>query len=470
MRRRASLWMLLVAGVAATPLGAQTGATIYSDGRIFVRRVIELPLARGTSVVALPIEMVYPGSVIALDSGVTIVSARTPFPSIGSYNSDPTPLLRRIVGRRVLLLYPTLKDTISALVLSSDPPRYRLPDGSVAVAALGMVLFPADLVDAERMTIATIESRDARPRFEVGYMMSGVPWQAQYTLMLSRGGGRLSGAAIVQSDAIALDSAEISLVEGTVSRVVPVFPVRTAEERMRMGQYSPQPPPPVVPTDSMRVYAIAGRHALRRAEIASLPLVPEGAVQVTRVYSVPGIFGGQQPPPQGARISIGSTPLVASLRYRLTGDARSPLAGPLPSGTARIYGPASSSGLALLAEANVLEPSPGRQLDLVTGPTTDVAATRTVFESTVQQDTLVTTGGSRTVRATATLFDESIRLQNRTDSAVVVEIIEQRNEAWTVVSSSVAPEPLARGTMRFRVTLPPRGDALFVARMRVPVA
>ena len=51
-------------------------------------------------------------------------------------------------------------------------------------------------------------------------MLTGTPWQAQYTLVVGdRVTGRFSGSAVFQTDAIALDSAEISLVEGTVAKV-----------------------------------------------------------------------------------------------------------------------------------------------------------------------------------------------------------------------------------------------------------
>lgn len=483
MRHRSGLWMLLAAGVSAVPLAAQTRATIYSDGRIFVRRVIEVPLVRGSNLVALPLEAVTPGSVIALDSGVTIVSARTPYPTSGAFNSDPTPLLRRIVGRQVLMLYPTMRDTIRVTVLSSDPPRLRLPNGSVTVAAPGMILFPPEIFDAERLTLATIQSRDVRSRFEIGYMLTGTPWQAQYTLVVGdRVTGRFSGSAVFQTDAIALDSAEISLVEGTVAKVAAAFPMRTAEERMRMGQFQGQPPPPVVPTDSIRIHRIAGRHALQRSEIVSLPLVAEGMVEVAKVYRVSGMFALESRAIQGQELSVAQQlpqpvvvggmagPLTATLSYRVTGDARSPLAGPLPPGTARIFGPATGGGIGLLAEARVLEPSPGRVLDLVAGPTTDVAASRTTSPAVVEQDTVVTESGSRTVRATAAIYDETIRFRNRTSSAATVEIVEQRGDSLTVVSSSVMPERLAPGTVRFTVNLPPRGDVLFRARLRVPVS
>ena len=69
MRGWARLWILLAAGGAATgPIQAQTRATIYSDGRIFVRRVIEVPLVRGRNLVTLPLEAVTPGSAALSDA------------------------------------------------------------------------------------------------------------------------------------------------------------------------------------------------------------------------------------------------------------------------------------------------------------------------------------------------------------------------------------------------------------------
>ena len=118
----------------------------------------------------------------------------------------------------------------------------------------------------------------------------------------------------------------------------------------------------------------------------------------------------------------------------------------------------------------MVEPSTGRQVDLVTGPTTNVTATRTVSPATVVQDTVVTESGSRTVRATAALYDQTIRLRNRTGSAVTVEIVEQRSDSLTAVSSSVKADQIGPGTVRFTVNLPPRGEVQFRARLRVPVS
>jgi len=63
MGGRARFWILLaVGGTASGALSAQTRATLYADGRVFVRRVIEVPLVRGSNLVALPLETVTPGS------------------------------------------------------------------------------------------------------------------------------------------------------------------------------------------------------------------------------------------------------------------------------------------------------------------------------------------------------------------------------------------------------------------------
>jgi hypothetical protein len=457
-RIRIRLSLLLAASVVP-PAMAQTQAVIYPDGRVFVRRTIAHALVRGSTVVPLPNEAALPGSFVSLDSGISIISARAPLPG------DPASLLRKAVGRRVVFrLSPT--DTVGAVVVSTDPTRYQLADGSIVVTMPGIILFPADIVGPGRLASITVQSTEARSRFDVGYVMNGIWWQAHYTLSLVGRRGRLSGTALLTSEGVALDSAEITLLDGPVSRVQPALLARTVEERARVAVVPLTGTFPVA-ADSIRSYRLAGRHAIHPSEIASLPLMADGMVDVVRVISVPGILSGT--PPVG-RFSGGSAPLAASVLYHLSGAAGSGLIGRLPSGTARVYGVVGAGSSALVAEAVVPEPSVGGRLDLSAGPTGEVLATRTMWEGVPEQDTVVSASGSRTVRAVATLFDEAVRLQNRTDSAVVVEVVESRSGAWSVVSSSVPPEALAQGGMRFRIALPPRGSAVFTARLRVPVS
>jgi hypothetical protein len=125
--------------------------------------------------------------------------------------------------------------------------------------------------------------------------------------------------------------------------------------------------------------------------------------------------------------------------------------------------------MALAAEATVPGTDRGGPLYLEVGGTTDLAATRIAIQGTQEIDTTVSATGSRTVRTVAMVVDHTVRLQNRTDSTLVVEIVEQRDRPWTVVSSSVPEQRIAPGTIRFQVTLRPRAEQVFTARMRVPV-
>jgi ABC-type molybdate transport system permease subunit len=80
----------------APPAGAQTGLTIYSDGRVLTRRVLQVALPAGTSERRLALGMLDPGSLFSLDSTITILGA--------AYDAavDDENTMRRAVGRRIV--------------------------------------------------------------------------------------------------------------------------------------------------------------------------------------------------------------------------------------------------------------------------------------------------------------------------------------------------------------------------------
>jgi hypothetical protein len=464
-------WLpLLVLVAAAGSAGAQTRATIYTDGRVFVRRTIERPIPRGTTIVPLPLEGALAGSVIALDTGVTIVEVRVPM------RADLTGLLRRAVGRRVMLRGTSPSDTTSALVLAADPPRYQLADGTVTASVPGTIAFPEDLAGPSRLARITVESREPRSRIAVGYLINGAWWQGHYILTLDGRAARLSAAALVVSETVALDSAEIFLLEGRVSRVSMQLSNAPGDDRPRLLQNVMQGPGGVAgqgagggpSPDTVRVYRLPGRHSVHPTEVASIPLLPESPVQVTRVLSVPGVLPGGSLPVQGL-FGREAAPVGATVRYRIERAGGAGFGGALPGGSARIYRSVGGSGMALAAEATVSGTDRGGPLYFEAGVSTELAATRIALLATQEIDTTVSATGSRTVRTVAMVIDHTVRLQNRTDSTLVVEIPEQRDGAWTVVSSSVPAQPVAPGMVRFQVTLRPRAETLFTARMRVPV-
>ncbi|HEV8195905.1 MAG TPA: hypothetical protein VGP87_04620, partial [Gemmatimonadales bacterium] len=67
--------LALLLAAAPIPLAAQTGLTIYNDGRVLVRRTLAEALAAGVSTHRLSLGLLDPNSVFALDSGVAIVGS-----------------------------------------------------------------------------------------------------------------------------------------------------------------------------------------------------------------------------------------------------------------------------------------------------------------------------------------------------------------------------------------------------------
>jgi len=454
-------WLVLAAASAPGAARAQTQAVIFPDGRVYVRLTIERPLPRGPSVIPLALEGSLAGAVIALDSGVTVISQRAPL------KNDPGMLLRRAVGHRVVFRSSPPLDTVSAMVLSADPPRFQLADGSIAQSLPGTMLVPEEVGGPARLASITVESRAARPRLTVGYLTTGAWWQGQYTLTFEDGRARLSGSAVIVSEGVALDSVEVMLLEGRVFRASMTLTGTPGDPGARTIQTGLVNLPSASSADSLRLFPVAGRHTIRPYEVTFLPFFAEMRVEASRVITLPGVLPAQ---PIGSPSGRTAVPVVATVRYRIARIPRSPLAGALPGGIARIFSPLGGAGRMLAAEAVVAPADSGAPLELVAGPSSEVVATRTLFESSPVVDTTISATGSRTVRTVATLFDHAMRLQNRTDSTIVIEIVERREEPWSVVASSVPAEPLAPGAVRFRITLRPRAEQTFTARMRVPVS
>src|SRR5947208_14644324 len=87
----ASLVVAVVAGMA--PLAAQTSLSIYSDGRVVVRRTLPQPLSKGRSTLALKLEGLDPATLFSPDTSVTLLSALLRPPT------DRQAALQRAVGQ-----------------------------------------------------------------------------------------------------------------------------------------------------------------------------------------------------------------------------------------------------------------------------------------------------------------------------------------------------------------------------------
>src|SRR4051812_31332432 len=233
---------VVVATALAVPsvLAGQTSLTIYNDGRVLVRRELPAKLPKGTSTQRLGLGALDPASVFALDPDVTLLRL--------SYDGaiDEASVLRRSVGKRVVFRIPESTDTVSALVLGVDPLRLRMPDGRVTFTPPGAALYPAEVAVADPTLTLDLESARAKDALGLGYFTGGAGWQATYQALLGPKEARVTGMAILESQALRSDSARIQLLAGSVGQAQPAAPPgrpRLPPARGRGGAAPPRPPP-----------------------------------------------------------------------------------------------------------------------------------------------------------------------------------------------------------------------------------
>ena len=437
----------------AAPLSAQTSITIYNDGRVLVRREMSVAVPKGASNHKVALGSLDPASLFPLDSGVAITRL--------TYDgaTDEESALRRSVGRRVVFRLPESKDTLSALVLGVDPLRLQLPDGRVTFQPPGAALYPGDVVVADPTANLDLWSSRARERLRLGFFTGGATWQASYQMMLGGRTARVAGMAVVESQGLRADNADIQLLAGSVGRAEkqpePPRPLQRLEASMdradaaaveqRVGEF--------------HLYSLPGKSTLRPGLTTSVALFEPVEVPYERNYVVRGLvpYWGYLPQ-QGEE-----TEAPVEVSYTLKRPHQSEFGDrPLPGGVARIYQPDSAGRAQLVGEAALDHTPAGRDLRLDAGIAFDLTARRIQTGYVTRRDSTKAHG----VRTVATA-DYRVTVRNATDSVATVDVIEERAGEWAVLSSSVAAEKLSSTRTRFRVKVPARGEAAVTYRLRI---
>ncbi len=466
--RSAALLAFLAAAPAAAPaLAAQAGVTIYNDGRVLVRRSFPLRVPAGESIQSVGVGTADPSTLFSLDPDVTIEGA--------TYDAavDEPSVLRRSVGKRLVFRTGTgwrdgvaITDTVSALVLGVDPLRLRMPDGRVMFQMPGQPQYPADLVLAEPAMSVRVASRGAKDALRLGYFSSGAGWQAAYSIVLDgrdgrdgRGTARVSGQAVLASEALRLEDAEVQLLAGSVNRAEPAL---MDQMRRRDGFQAVEAASAKVAEQRVgefHLYSLPGRHSLLPGQTTTVALFDPASTPSERNYVVRGQipFWGylpQQPEEQEVPVEVSYT--LKRPRTSEFGDR------PLPGGVARLYQADSAGQLQLVGEAGMDHTPAGEDLRLSAGTAFDLTAKRIQTTYTTRRDSV---GAGRW----RTLADAGYRvtITNATDSAATVDVLEQRGGEWRVLASSVPGEKVSSTLTRFRVTVPAGGEAVLTYRVRV---
>ncbi len=451
----AAILVLSVSASVLAPgqLAAQTSLTIYNDGRVLVRRAFPVAVPKGRSSQRIAMGALDPASVFPLDSAVAIDGLR--------YDGavDEMSALRRSVGKRVVFRLPESKDTLSALVLGVDPLRLQLPDGRVSFTAPGAALYPADVVVADPTATFDLESARAQDKLRLGYFTGGASWQASYQVVLGATDSRVTGTAVLQSQALRAEDAEVQLLAGTVGRAgppnqppMPLYKTaRGVAVAMEARDVSEQR------VGEFHLYSLPGKSTLLPGLTTSVALFDPATVSYERSYVVHGLVPYWGIIPQDGD----ETEAPVEVNYTLKRPRKTEFGDrPLPGGVARLFQADSSGRLQLIGEASMDHTPAGKDLRLSAGNAFDLTARRVQTAYVTKRDS--TKAGWRTL-ATA---DYRVTVANAGDSAVTVEVREERAGEWSVVSSSVPGEKLSSTVTRFRVKVPSRGQTVLTYRIR----
>jgi hypothetical protein len=451
---------LLIACASPLPrfpasLHAQTSLTIYNDGRVLVRRTLQTAIPKGASTQRLVLGALDPATLFSLDSTVNIERI--------SYDGavDEASVLRRSVGKRLIFRLSDPRDTVSALVLGVDPLRLQLPDGRISFSPPGLALYPSELVVVEPTAVVGVQSSKGQDQIRVGYFTTGASWQASYQVVLGRPDARVTGMAVIPSQSLRAENAEIRLLAGSVSRATPearqdkLMARRMAAAEMAMNDAATTEQK----VGEFHLYSLGGRSTLLPGLTTSVALFEPAQVKYERNYVVHGDVPYWGFLPQMGEETEPPVEVIYTLkRPRKTdfGDR------PLPGGVARLYLPDSSGGLQLVGEASLNHTPAGSDMKLNAGTAFDITAKRLQMNYATRRDSTKAYG----IRTVATA-DYRVTLKNATDSVVTVDVEEERAGEWSVVSSSVPVEKVSSTISRFRVRVPARGEAVLTYRIRV---
>src|SRR5205807_7267281 len=256
----------VLAGLAvAVPLAGQTSLSIYSDGRVVVRRTLAQALEKGRNTLTLKLEDLDPATLFSPDSSVALVSA------IARPATDRDAALQHAVGQALAFVRQRAdgrSDTVRATVMRVNPPQYRLTDGRFVLSEPGEPLFPAELVRQVPEAVVVLEAARARLRTELVWVTQGASWEVLYQVILTGARCEVSGTATIAAQSLAADSAEVQLVAGSISRArgppAPVAFQAARVERMVVGS------PPILPgtaeeaVGETQAYQLPGRFTLER--------------------------------------------------------------------------------------------------------------------------------------------------------------------------------------------------------------
>ncbi|MGH7538725.1 MAG: DUF4139 domain-containing protein [Gemmatimonadales bacterium] len=438
---------------------SQTSLSIYSDGRVVVRRTLPQSLQKGSNQLALQLEGLDPATLFSPDTAVTVTSATVRFPS-----SQPD-ALSRAVGQ-TLSFVRGKGDTVRATVLRVEPPQYRLGDGRLLLSLPGEPLFPAELVRTAPEVALALDASRGRPTTQLAYVAQGVTWEATYQAVIGAGGGQVTigGAATVASQSLRAESADIQLVAGSISRTRSERPKLSGfvVADMAAARVAEAPMPAEQAVGETHVYTLPTKLSLEPGVPVATALFPRATTSVVREFVVPGVLPWRgwvgQLPGDATQVPVQVWYTFKRGRGTAFGDR------PLPGGTMQLYQADSEGRVQLVGEATIGHTPAGKELRVQSGDAFDVTAERVQTDYNQEQLPPAKRGLPPRQRVTAAY---RVTVTNAKAEGANVDVRESHFGDWKVVDSSVPAEKLSSTETRFRLAVPAGGQAVLTYTVQI---
>ena len=443
-------------------LMGQTSLSIYSDGRVVVRRTLPQALQKGRNAVTVQFDGLDPATLFSPDTAVTVSGATVRYPSSAG------DALGRAIGQTIAFVSEGVgrRDTVKATVVRVDPPQFKLADGRLLLALPGQPLFPSELVRTTSEATLSLDATKSRPNTQLAYVAQGVTWEATYQAIIGNAQASVGGAATVTSQSVRSDSADVQLVAGSINRVREETPM--AQRDAMSGAVSFQakraaaPEPSQEAVGETHVYSLPARLALEPGVPVTTALFPRTTTPVTQEFVVPGVlpwrgYFGPQPGEQNE--------VPVQVWYTFKRAKGTPFGDrPLPGGTMQLYQADSSGRLQLIGEATIGHTPVAKDVRVQSGDAFDVTAERVQTDYNQEQLPPVRRGMPNRQRITASY---RVTVTNAKTDIVTVDVRESHFGTWSVTESSVPAEKLSSTETRFRIRVPAGGQAVLTYTVQV---
>ena len=453
-----SLRLALLALAAPAALVAQQPAdapsvTLFNSGRVLIRRTLPAAIAAGTSTVSLPLGIFEPASLMVLEPGVKLGRV--------SYDGASTEeaLLRRHIGEAFQFerYNGTALSVISAKLIALQPERW-LVGSAIVFARPGQIRWEPSRVPSTPVSDLTVTSDRARNGVKLMYATNGASWGVSYSLILGAA-GRIEGAASIMSGTLDLANAEVQLLAGDIGVQAPSPSPRAYAMSAKVANNAfEDAAPSQEAVGEARLYTLPGRITFTPGTQLVTPLFDPTPARAERRFTVSGgipFWGGFAQEEDEREVPVAVTYRLERKLGTTFGDL------PLPAGGVQVFDTDKAGRLQLIGMGAIGHTAPGEELNISTGTAFDVTAKRTQTAFTTTRGTAPNT--NRTIAMASYRVD----LQNAKDSAVVVEVREDRGGEWSIVESSVPVQKRSATRAVLPVTVPAKGKATLTYRVRV---